>query len=67
MIAGMAPPNSLRLVFWITLSAVVVGALVTHAHYRPDLTDATHAYLQGGVVGGLTGASLATLELFVLR
>ena len=67
MITAMPPPNALRRIAWIALTAIPAGALLTHAHYRPEAIDSMGAYLQGGVIGGLTGASLATLEIFVLR
>ena len=67
MIAAMPPPNALRLILWITLSAMATGALLTHAHYRPEAVYSAHAYLQGAVIGGLTGAALSSLELIVLR
>jgi len=63
----MAPPNSLRLVLWITLSAMLLGALLTRLHDQTESAGAIHAYLHGALVGALTGASLSGLELFVLR
>ena len=67
MMAAMPPPNTFRIVVLITLSAIVLGALVTGAHVSAEGGDMARVYLHGAVVGGLTGAGLSTLELSVLR
>jgi len=64
----MPPPNALRLVFWITLSASLLGALFGYAEYQPvGVTDVVNACLHGVLVGGLIAGTLSSLEIFVLR
>ena len=64
----MPPPNALRLVVWITLSAILLGGLFAIAEYQPvGLVDLVNACLHGALVGGLTAGILSSLEIFVLR
>ncbi|MGA2793077.1 MAG: adenylate/guanylate cyclase domain-containing protein [Roseiarcus sp.] len=64
----MPPPNALRLVLWITLSAILLGALFAIAEYQPvGVADVANACLHGALVGGLTAGILSSLEIFVLR
>jgi adenylate cyclase len=64
----MPPPNSLRLVLWITLSSILLGALFARVEYQSlDAADVANAYLHGALVGGLTGGALSTIEIFWLR
>ena len=68
MMPAMPPPNPLRLVLWITLSSILLGALFARAEYQSlDAADVANAYLHGALVGGLTGGVLSSLEIFVLR
>lgn len=67
MMRAMPPPNSLRLVVWITLSAILVGALFARAEYQSGDLDTAGTYLHGALAGGLTGGVLSSLEIFVLR
>ena len=64
----MLPPNALRLVLWITISASVLGALFAYAEYQPlGIADFVNTVLRGALVGGLNGGILSSLEIFVLR
>ena len=64
----MPPPNALRLVFWITLSASLLGALFSYAEYQPlGVADIVGAGVHGALAGGLNAAILSSLEIFVLR
>ncbi len=68
MIAAMPPPKSLRLVLWITLSAMLLGALFGGVEYQPlGGADLANTYLHGALVGGLIGGVLSSIEIFVLR
>jgi adenylate cyclase len=66
MIAAMPPPNALRLVLWIVLSASLIGALFAHFEYQSP-GAAANDYAHGALLGGLTGGALSSLEIFVLR
>ncbi len=64
----MLPPHALRLVFWITLSSSLLGALFAYAEYQPlTLVDFIDTSLRGALAGGLNGGILSSLEVFVLR
>ncbi len=68
MMPAMPPPNALRLVLWITLSASLLGALFGYAEYQPlGVAAVVNACLHGALVGGLISSALSSLELFVLR
>jgi adenylate cyclase len=68
MMPAMPPLNLLRLVLWITLSSMLLGALFARAEYQSlDAADVANSYLHGALVGGLTGGALSSLEIFVLR
>jgi hypothetical protein len=55
MIAGMQPPNSLRLVLWITISASLLGALFAYVENEPvGRADFLATVLRGALVGGLS-------------
>jgi hypothetical protein len=62
----MPPPNALRLVLWITLSASLLGAFF--AEKRPlGIADFVNTELHGALAGGLNGGILSSFEIFVLR
>ena len=62
------PPHALRLVFWITLSTSLLGALFACAEYQPvGVADVVNTCWHGVLAGGLNGAILSSLEIFVLR
>ncbi len=64
----MPPSKSLRLVFSITLSAMLLGALFGGVEYQPvGGADLANTYLHGGLVGGLIGGVLSSIEILVLR
>ena len=64
----MPPPNSLRLVLSITLSAMLLGALFGGVEYQSvGGADVANTYLHGALVGGLIGGVLSSIEIFVLR
>ncbi len=64
----MPPPNAIRLVVWIILSASLIGALFAHFEYQSlAAADVANAYAHGALLGGLTGGVLSSLEIFVLR
>ena len=64
----MPPPNALRLVLWITLSASLLGALFAYAENRPSgVADFLNTELHGALAGGLNGGILSSFEIFVLR
>ena len=68
MIAAMPPPNALRLVLWITLSASLLGAFFAYAEKRPlGIADFVNTKLHGALAGGLNGGILSSFEIFVLR
>jgi adenylate cyclase len=68
MIGGMQPPNSLRLVLWITVSASLLSALFVYAENVPvGGADFIFTELRGALAGGLNGGILSSLEIFVLR
>ncbi len=67
MIATM-PPAPLRLVLWVTLSAMLLGALFGGVEYQPlGGADLANTYLHGALAGGLIGGALSAFEIFVLR
>ncbi len=62
------PRNPFRLVLWISLSSILLGALFARAEYQSlDAADVANAYLHGALVGGPTGGVLSSLEIFALR
>jgi adenylate cyclase len=64
----MPPPNALRLVLWITLSASLLGAFFAYAENRPlGIADFVNTELHGALAGGLNGGILSSFEIFVLR
>jgi adenylate cyclase len=64
----MPPPNALRLVLWITLSAGLLGALFAYAENQPvGRASFVNTELHGGLAGALNGGILSSLEIFVLR
>jgi adenylate cyclase len=64
----MPPPNALRHVLWITLSASLLGALFGCAEYQPvGVADVVNACLHGALIGAFTAGILSSLEIFVLR
>jgi adenylate cyclase len=63
----MPPRFALRIIFWVTLSAIVIGALFGHAEGSAYGDDSIGPTLRGALDGGLAGFALICFERFVLR